>query len=137
MTSAMESSRARNVLLCGLILMVAFLYLNAMIFVSVHDPPAGDEGFSDRGPYIWRWVAKPFLDVLRCIALPAWLFSGLVYEPFYGAVVYYPLLAGVLWFGYGCLIAWGFQTHRLIKVLIALGVLWSVFFYMYWILHIW
>jgi hypothetical protein len=125
----MDTPGWRNVVLCGFVFMVLFLYINAFLFVSIHEPNFGEEAFSDRGPYYWR-VAGSFLqqNLVRSV-LPAWIVTLSIREPFYMELVYYPLLGGIVWFGYGCLIAWGYGTKRLAKVLLSLAALWVVFSY--------
>jgi hypothetical protein len=74
---------------------------------------------------------------MLCLALPAWLVVKSQYIPYYGELVYFPLSAGILCFGYGCLLGWGYYTKRLRKVSTLLIGLWILFLYMGWGLHLW
>ncbi len=126
----MEIQRRRFVLLCGLMTMISFLYVYDLLFISIHAPDR-EEQFADRRlPYYLKPVAEPARRVLFCLAIPAWMLTKQVYEPYYAEVVYYPLLAGVMWFGYGFLLAWSQQTGRLTKVSLSLMGLWALFIFM-------
>lgn len=132
----MEMQRKSPIMLCGLVFMISFLYTYDLLFVSIHEPDR-EEQFADRElPYYLRIVAEPTRQILFCSALPAWILTKQIYEPYYGELVYYPLIAGIMWFGYGCTIAWGRRAGKLLWVLGSLMVIWSVFLGMYWVVHL-
>lgn len=125
----MDRHAKRGIALYGLSCTIVFLYVHMLLFVSVHEPNFGEEAFSERGPYLWRQVGKYLEPGLIGTALPAWVLTLRINEPYYRELVYYPLLGGVVWFGYGSLIAWGRATKRVGKVLACLAALWTLFLY--------
>jgi hypothetical protein len=127
---SMDKPGWHTVFLCGFLFMVSFFYANAILFVSIHEPNFGEEAYSDRGPYYWRVTGNFIQQNLVRSVLPVWIVALKVREPFYTELVYYPLLGGIMWFGYGCLIAWGHRTKRLAMVLALLAVLWGAFAYL-------
>lgn len=134
----MTTNGKTSIMLWGLVFMVLFFYINAFLFASVRVPDP-EEG------YRYRYtlpIAHPFwvkADIslhlsLLCLALPAWRLALHIYGPgYYVELMYYPLLAGMIWFGYGCLIGWAYKTKRLLKVLFSLGCLWAVLLYFGWV----
>jgi hypothetical protein len=134
MTSEMEVNRRTRTVHWGLVFLVSFFYINALLFVSIRAPIA-EEGYGY--PYVapfWRAADITLLLSLLCLALPAWRLALHIYDPgYYAELLYYPLLAGIIWFGYGCLIGWSYKTKRLLKVFFLLGGLWALLLYLGWV----
>jgi hypothetical protein len=120
------------IILWGMVFMVLFLYVNAFLLVSIKVPDPL-EGYSYRNvsPF-WTVTSESLQHILLCLTLPAWIVTERIYESYYADLVYYPLLAAIIWFGYGCLISWAYRTRRLSKVSLLLSLLWAVFLYMEW-----
>jgi hypothetical protein len=119
----------RGIVLYGLVFMILFLYTNALLFVSIHEPNFGEEAFSARGPYYWRVMGRFLEQNLLRSTLPAWILTLKMQERLYAELVYYPLLGAILWFGYGCMIAWGRRTKRVMLIVVMLAALWVGFYF--------
>jgi hypothetical protein len=127
-----------GVVFWGLVFMASFLYVNALLFVSMKVPDWVDGRFEGHVLYFWKATSESLHLSLLCLALPAWvvtkrLYGPYAYEPYYANLVFYPLFAAIIWFGYGCLIGWAHRTKRLLKTLLLLGGLWAVLLYLGWV----
>jgi hypothetical protein len=117
--------------------MISFIYINAFLFVSVRAPDR-DNQYADRNvPDFWRHTCYKIWETLLCLGLPAWIVSKSFAEAYYEELVYYPLTAAIIWFGYGCLFAWAHQAKKLKWVIPIIAIVWSVFLYMGWVANVW
>jgi hypothetical protein len=119
--------KRRTIFLFGFIFMVLFLYGSMLLFASIHEPNFGEEAFSARGPWYWREVGSFLEQAFIISALPAWVVT-IPLEPYYTQLVYYPLLGGLIWFGYGCAVGWGFLRLKIAWVAMFILAIWILFF---------
>ena len=130
-------SKRTNIVFFGLFFMVSSIYISDILYVSRLVPDRDNQYENRPVPQLWRNASEAMWDTMLCLALPAWTISKLIYEPYYGELVYYPLLAGGMWFAYGCLLRWAYVTKRFRKVLIMLTLLWAVLLYLGYVAHHW
>jgi hypothetical protein len=124
-------------LMSGLILSLTFIYAYELIFVSMRVPDRENQYEMRSIPVWWIMIGEATRQSMLCVALPAWLVVKSMYVPYYGELVYFPLLGGALCFGYGCLLGWGYETKRFRIVIAVLTALWLLFLCIGWILHMW
>ncbi len=116
----------------GLIFMIAFLYVNAILFVSIQKPDPYHQYIDRAVSMIWRLPIQSAWKSLLFLAFPAWALAQHSQEPYFTELVYYPLSAAIIWFGYGCLFGWGYQTRRMKKVILAVGGCWLLMVVVGW-----
>lgn len=133
MSETNENGKTR-ILLWGLAFMTLFIYVNAFLLVSVQVLVPG-EGYVFRYmPESLKVAGRTMHLVLLCLSLPAWrlalrvTFDGSIYRE----LIYYPLLAGIIWFAYGCIIGWARKTRRVMITLIVLIGFWAVLLWVGW-----
>jgi len=119
--------RRRTIFLFGFIFMALFLYVSMLLFTSIHEPNYGEEAFSERGPWYWREVGSFLEQGIIISALPAWILT-IPLEPYYAQLVYYPLLGGVIWFGYGCAVGWSVLKQKTLRMVMFILAAWILFF---------
>jgi hypothetical protein len=116
----------------GLVFAIAYLYFNDLIYVCRLKPDRFEQYLDRSIPQIWRDISYLIWKVLLCLSLPAGMIAGKFYEPYFTELVYYPLLAGPLWFGYGCILRWAYITKRFFIVTGSLLILWVAFVFIGW-----
>lgn len=126
----MRASEKPKVIISGLLLLVMFIYINGLLFVASLEPDQENQYELRTGPQFVKIGSSQTWKALACFTFPAWLISQLIYEPYFGELVYYPLLGGILWFGYGCLIQWAILMKRAKHLAILLCIFWAVSLYL-------
>lgn len=131
-----EPTKKTNILLYGLAVAIGFIYLNDLIFVCRLKPDHVDQFVVRSIPSMWRDILYALWKISLCLSLPAGMLAGRFYEPYFTEVVYYPFLAGPVWFGYGCLLRWAWVTKRTTVALTSLLIIWIIFLYFGWTMAI-
>jgi hypothetical protein len=130
--NTIKSNPKSIIVIYGVVVAIAYLYFNDLIYVSRLRPDRFEQYVVRSVPDIWRDTSYLVWKVLLCLSLPAGVIAGKIYEPYFTELVYYPLLAGPMWFGYGCLLRWAYITKRLFIVAGFLLILWSTFVFIGW-----
>jgi len=128
---------SRIALTCGLIFAISFIYAYDLVFVSIRLPDRENQYEMRSVPGWWNVIGDPIRQGMICLALPAWLLVKSRYVPYYAELVYFPLLAGAMFFMYGCLIGWASITNRLRFVGPIIMAIWVLFLYLGWVRHLW
>jgi hypothetical protein len=126
----MSDSAKAKVLFSGLLFLVVFIYINGLLFVASLQPDQDNQYELRSGPQFIKIGSSAAWKTLACLTFPAWILSQLIYEPYFGELVYYPLLGGIMWFGYGCFIRWAISKKRAKQFIFMLCILWAVLLYL-------
>jgi hypothetical protein len=115
-----ERIRIRDVCFWGLLFSVFFLYLYEIALVSSERPVVGSEHLYDiRFAYgKWYELISHFRQALISLSFPSYAISinVLPSDPYFDNCIYFPFLAGVQWFFYGCIFGWWRSRNRLKKL---------------------
>ena len=124
--------RKTQIINCGLRMMILFIYLNPVLFISVHKYDSHDQYIDRSIPYSVKAVVNFLWRSLTFVSMPAWPIALRIGEPYLTELVYYPLLGAIVWFGYGCLLGWGKQTKRFKSVILGVGMCWTLMLFLGW-----
>lgn len=134
--NTLKPAKKTNILIYGLAVAICFIYFNDLIFACRLKPDRIDQFVVRPISQLWRDASYIIWKIALCISLPAGILAGRFYEPYFTELVYYPLLAGPIWFGYGCLLRWAFLTRRVILVASFILIVWLAFLYIGWTMAI-